>query len=63
MLRVKLHRDRLYLISEHRMLTAKALSQVVHILQGKRILPFFQPIQVELSSRGRRLKLLNTDCL
>lgn len=63
MLGVKLHRDRLYLISEHKMLTMKALSQVVHILEGKRILLLFQLIQVKLSSRGRRLKLLNLDCL
>lgn len=62
MLRVKLQMERLYLISEHKMLTTKGLSWAVHVLEGKMSLLLFQLIQVKLSSRGRRLKLLNLDC-
>lgn len=62
MLRVKLQMERLYLISEHKMLTMKALPWALHILEGKMTLLLFQLIQVKLSSRGRRLKLLNLDC-
>lgn len=62
MLRVKLQMERLYFISEHKMLMTKALSWAVPILEGKMTLLSFQLIQVKLSSRGRRLKLLDLYC-
>lgn len=62
MLSVKLQMERLYLTSEHKMLTTKALSWAFHILEGKMTLLLFQLIQVKLSSRDRRFKLLNLDC-
>jgi len=54
MLRVKLQMERLYLVSEHQILTTKA----IRILEGKMTLLLFQLLQVKLR-RGRRLKLLN----
>lgn len=59
MLRVKLQRQGLYCISDHKML--KALSWAVLVLEGKMTLLLFQLIQVKLSRRGRRLKLVHLD--
>lgn len=47
MLRVKLRVERLYLISEHKMLLMKALSGAVHILECKMTLLLFLLIQVK----------------
>lgn len=45
--RVKLQMERLYLISEQKMLTAKALAWTICILEGKMTLLLFQLIQIK----------------